>query len=91
MQTRLPILTPEECSELYPGPLANIRICTHDRSRRRLPCLGDEGGPLVYADRLLGILLYRGGPAWPDVFVSFNSPNTHHLVNFLMNELRGIH
>ena len=93
MQTKLPILTHQECSELYPGPLPDIRICTYDRSRRRSPCLGDEGGPLVYHDRLLGILLYRERPAWeyPDMFFNFNTPNTHQLVNFHVNELRGIH
>ena len=93
MQTKLPILTHQECSDLYAGHFADERICTLDRSRRRSPCLGDEGGPLVYHDRLLGILLYRGRPAWeyPDIFLNFNNPNTRHLVNFHVNVLRAVH
>ena len=93
MQTKLPILTRQECNELCGGPLPELQICTYDASRRRAPCLGDEGGPLVYDDRLLGMLLFRGWPSWihPDIFLNFNDPNMHHMVNFHLNVLRGVH
>ena len=93
LQTKLPILTHAECSELFGFALPLARICTLDRSRRRSPCLGDEGGPLVYDDRLLGILLFRGWPTWikPDIFVNFNNPIIHQSMNFHLNVLRGIH
>ena len=93
MQTKLPIITHEECSELYPAFLPDQHICTLDKSRRRAPCVGDEGGPLVYDDHLLGMLLHRGFPTWnfPDIFFNFNNIHIHHLVSFHMNVLRGIH
>ena len=91
MQTKLPIITNDECRERFGGPIPNAQICTLDTSRRRAACLGDEGGPLVYRNRLLGILLYRGSPTWiyPDVFYSFNSFNAHNLVNLHIHLVRG--
>ena len=93
LQTKLPILTHAECSEIFGFDLPLGRICTLDTSRRRRPCLGDEGGPLVYNDRLLGILLYRGSPVWeyPDLFVNFNNPSFHQRIDNHINALRGIH
>ena len=93
MQTKLPIITLQECREIYHGPLSDARICTFDRSQRRATCVGDEGGPLVYDNRLLGILLFIGGPSWvnPDIFINFNDPLMHRLVNYHVNELRVIH
>ena len=90
MQTRLPLITPHECSERYHGPMQNQIICTLDESKRRAGCLGDEGGPLVFENRLLGILLFRGRPAWqnPDIFFNFNNLNIHNWVNFHINILR---
>ena len=92
MQTKLPILTQNECSVFLGAPVPDQQICTLDRSRRRSSCLGDEGGPLVYGDRLLGILLFRGFPAWdfPDIFFNFNDIHIHQLVNFHMNILRHV-
>ena len=95
MQTKLPIITNEECNRLYDGrgPNENHSICTFDISRRRATCKGDEGGPLVYDDRLLGILIVKGWFSWeaPDVFVNFNSLNIHNNVNFHINVVRGVH
>ena len=93
LTTKLPLLTHEECRQRFGVFLPPERMCTLDTSRRRRPCLGDEGGPLVYDDRLLGILLFRGWPIWikPDIFVNFNIPNIQQFVNFHMNALRGIH
>ena len=95
MQTKLPIITHQECGELYHGLGANPdhNICTFDPTRRRATCNGDEGGPLVYENRLLGILIYRGWYPWesPDIFVNFNNPDIHQSVNFHMNVVRNGH
>ena len=95
MQTKLPIIPLAECEQLYHGlnDIEEHNICTFDASRRRAACNGDEGGPLVYETRLLGILVYRGWSIWdvPDVFVNFNNPVIHHIVNYRMNVLRGVH
>ena len=95
MQTKLPIITHQECSQLYEGhgPNPNHNICTFDASRRRAACVGDEGGPLVFDNRLLGILIYVGWLPWthPDVFLSFNNLDIHNMVHFHINVVRGIH
>ena len=95
MQTKLPLITHEECSRLYEGrgPREINNICTFDASHRRAACSGDEGGPLVYQNRLLGILVFTGWIPWthPDVFINFNHPDIHNAVNFHMNVLRGAH
>ena len=93
MQTKLPIITPDECRARYHGVLPNDQICTLDISRRRAACLGDEGGPLVYNDRLLGILAIRGYPTWvyPDTFFGFNSIEAHNSVTLHVNRARGHH
>ena len=90
MQTKLPLITHEECTALSAAPLGANRICTFDRRHKRTACMGDEGGPLVYNDRLLGIFLSGGWPAWvqPDIFFNFNNINIHHMVNLQMNALR---
>ena len=92
MQTRLPIITNQECSRRYDGhgPNENLNICTFDESKRRAACEGDEGSPLVYDNQLLGILLFPGWIPWiyPDVFLNFNRINIHNSVNFHMNVLR---
>ena len=93
MQTKLPIITQQECIGYFHGPMLNNKICTFDTSRRRAACTGDNGGPLVYEGRLLGILLFTGWQLWiqPDVFFNFNNPDTHNLVNFHINIVRGVH
>ena len=93
MQTKLPIITDQECSAHFDRPIPNNQICTFDISRRRAACFGDSGGPLVYENRLLGILLFRGSLPWkqPDVFVNFNNVNTHNMVNFHIDSVRGVH
>ena len=93
MQTKLPIITPEECSVHFSGAIANDEICTFDTSRRRAACKGDIGGPLVYQDRLLGILRFRAFRPWtlPDVFYNFNNHAIHELVHFHMNVVRSPH
>ena len=90
MQTKLPILNHQECSAHFNGPIRNDQICTFDSSRRRAPCIGDAGGPLVYEDRLLGILLFRSRVPWgrPDIYFDFNHHDTHAVINFHMNEVR---
>ena len=94
MQTRLPIITYQECIRFYRGrvPNQNNHICTFDESRRRAACSGDEGGPLVYDDRLLGILLLTGWEPWshPNVFFQFNNIIIHNMVNFHMNVVRSV-
>ena len=95
MQTKLPIITHQECNQYFSGhgPNENHNICTFDGSRRRAACSGDEGGPLVYDKRLLGILIVRSLNTWktPDIFVNFNSFNLHDSVNFHMNVARRVH
>ena len=95
MQTKLPIITHQECSQRYDGhgPNEDFFICTFDESRRRAACSGDDGGPLVYQDRLLGILFYTGWRTWthPDVFVKFNNLNTRNTINFHINVVRRVH
>ena len=93
MQTKLPIITHQECSAHLHRPVPNDQICTFDISRRRAACIGDAGGPLVYEDRLLGILRFRGVLPWqqPDIFFNFNNLNTHNMVNFHIDVVRGVH
>ena len=93
MQTKLPILTHQECSAHFSGAMPNDEICTLDTSRRRAACKGDEGGPLVYENRLLGILRFIAFRPWtqPDVFFNFNNPNTHIIVHSHVNAVRGVH
>ena len=95
MQTKLPIITHEECGRLrnWHGAGGNHKICTFDISRRRTACEGDEGGPLVYDDRLLGILLHTERLPWigPDVFLDFNNFIIHDVVDFHIHEVRNIH
>ena len=95
MQTKLPIITSQECSERYHDQNLeeNHKICTYDATGRRSACGGDEGGPLVYQDRLLGILLFTGWFSWghPNIFLNFNSLEMHEVINFHMNGLRGEH
>ena len=93
MQTKLPILTHEECNEYFLDPIPNDEICTFDRSRRRAACKGDTGGPLVYQNRLLGLLRFRAFRPWthPDVFFNFNNHEIHQIVDMHMNTLRGAH
>ena len=94
MQTKLPIITHEERGRLRNWHVAagNHKICTFDISRRRTACEGDEVGPLVYDDRLLGILLHTGRLPWtgPDVFLDFNNFIIHDLVDFHIHEVRGV-
>ena len=95
MQTRLPIITHQECEGLFPdfGADENLHICTFDASRRRAACDGDEGGPLVYGNRLLGILIFLGWTPGrrPDIFLSFNNVNTHNVILLTINLVRGVH
>ena len=94
MQTKLPLITHQECNRLYDGhgPDEDHNICTFDESRRRAACEGDEGGPLVYDNRLLGILFFTGWISWehPNIFINFNRLEMHNMVNFNMNALRDV-
>ena len=49
--------------------------------------MGDEGGPLVYDDRLLGVLLYTGNELLenPDIFININDPDQHAWVTGMRN------
>ena len=93
MQTKLPIITLQECRERLHAHVPDDQICTFDISRRRSACRGDEGGPLVYEERLLGMLISAGWLDWthPDIFFNFNNNEIHELVNFHINEVRGVH
>ena len=90
MQTRLPIIPTIVCRQLYArrARITNDEICTHDVTKRRGTCIGDLGGPLVYSDRLLGIMsALRGVPIGqgPDVFVNLNHPEIHEWVTNTIN------
>ena len=76
MITRLPIITLNECIQHFHAQLTENDICTLDLSRRRGTCLGDQGGPLVYDNRLLGVLVYPGEDlgVTPDLFININEP-----------------
>ena len=93
MQTKLPIITQEECNTYFPIPIPNDEICTFDASRRRAACKGDIGGPLVYQDRLLGLLRFTVERPWthPDVFFNLNDNEIHQMVDIHMNIVRGAH
>ena len=86
MITRLPIITLNECIRYHP-PITDRNICTLDLSRRRSTCLGDQGGPLVYHDRLLGVLLYPADNIRenPDIFININEPNQREWVIEMRN------
>ena len=71
-------------------PEENHLICTFDGSQRRSACAGDEGGPLVYNDRLLGIFTGWLPSTLPNIFIHFNSQIMHNLVNLHMNEVRVV-
>ena len=83
MITRLPIITLGECSHHTHYPISERNLCTLDLSKRRGTCLGDEGGPLVYDNRLLGVLLYTGDELGenPDIFININEPHQIAWVN----------
>ena len=93
MQTKLPIITHQECSQRFGHPRPGHHICTFDTSRRRAAGLGDQGAPLVYRGQLLGLLLHLGSPTWdyPDTFCGFNSPHMHELVDMRIIIVRGVH
>ena len=89
MITRLPIITLNECIQRFHAQLTENNICTLDLSRRRGTCLGDEGGPLVYNNRLLGVLLYPGEDLGviPDIFINLNEPILRAWVIEIRNRL----
>ena len=87
MITRLPIITLEECIHHTHQLITERHICTLDLSRRRSTCLGDAGGPLVYNNRLLGVLMYTGNELHgsPDIFININDPDQHEWVIAMRN------
>ena len=87
MITRLPIITLGECSRRTHYRISDRNICTLDLSRRRGTCLGDEGGPLVYDNRLLGVLLYAGILIGDnsDIFININNPQQRAWVTEMRN------
>ena len=92
MQTRLPIIPPQECLHGYVGDfLITFRyMCTLDRTRRRGTSVGDEGGALVYQRRLLGVLLHRSTEigVHPDVFVKLTLYEHQNWVTSTIARLR---
>ncbi|XP_033227067.1 chymotrypsin-1-like [Belonocnema kinseyi] len=92
MMTRLPLISQQECVQAHHGPVyINLRyICTLDASGRRATCIGDEGGPLVYNKRLIGVLLYRTLEIGkrPDVFANLIHPDAQHWINEIINFLQ---
>ena len=94
MQTKLPIITHQECIRLCPGHNLdeNHNICTFDTTGRRSACAGDEGGPLVFDDRLLGIFTGWLPRGYPNIFINFNNVNMHNLVHLVhIRALRRVH
>ena len=93
MQTRLPIITQQECIQAQNGlaPISARHLCTLDETRRRATSFGDQGGPLVYDRRLLGVLLYRSMEIGvrPDIFINLNLQNPHQWINAVLNHLRN--
>ena len=93
MQTRLPIISHQECIQEgnSPIPLTIRHLCTLDRTKRRATSLGDQGGPLVYNRRLLGVLLHRSMEigVQPDVFINLNLENHQQWVTERLNHLRN--
>ena len=90
MVTRLPIISLNECIRYHPH-ITDRNICTLDLSRRRGTCLGDQGGPLVYNDRLLGVLLYPGDDISEnaDIFININEPHQREWVIAMRNHFHG--
>ena len=93
LQTRLPMISNAECEIIENEEISNEYFCTLDRSKRRATCNGDAGGPLVYGNRLLGILLRTGvhTGVQPDIFVNLNHQDVHHWITLNINMLRAIH
>ena len=94
MQTRLPIISEEECLDSYNGHahITDESICTLDRTKRRATCFGDTGGPLVYDNQLLGVMTFMRGVKigiHADVFVKLCSPEIVHWINTKINEIRA--
>ncbi|XP_033223513.1 trypsin-like [Belonocnema kinseyi] len=96
MQTRLPIISLEECIRIYEGrvTITDKQICTLDTSKRRGTCNGDLGGPLVIrfpslqAPLLLGIM-YQTGRKFgtdPDIFINLNHDE---LNEWIIDEIRN--
>ena len=87
MITRLPIITLNECIHHTQYVITARHICTLDLSRRRGTCLGDEGGPLVYDNRLLGVLLYAGNELGEnaDIFLNIHDADQQEWVIAMRN------
>ena len=73
------------CRHIYRQrfPIAEEDICTLDTSKRRGTCIGDLGGPLVYDNRLLGMMSVIRGINFgedPDVFTCLNHLDIHQWV-----------
>ena len=93
MQTRLPIISLEECTNLHAGhngPHIFRYICTFDRTGRRATSVGDQGGPLVYRHRLLGVLIQSSLNigVYPDVFINLNQLVQQQWIIGTMHHLR---
>ncbi|XP_033219041.1 ester hydrolase C11orf54 homolog [Belonocnema kinseyi] len=78
--THLPIISNQECALKHGHNINDPRyICTLDTSKRRATSLGDEGGPLVFQNHLIGVLLYHTLETGihPDVFINLLDNNEH--------------
>ena len=89
MTARLPTIPLHECIQRYHAHLDDRNMCTLDLSRRRGACLGDQGGPLVYNNRLIGVLLHAGMNVGinPDIYININEPTINEWVTQMRDYL----
>ncbi|KAJ8682685.1 hypothetical protein QAD02_018477 [Eretmocerus hayati] len=82
LAVELPLVDESDCNEVYKdfGGIADDQMCAgFFSSKGKGPCHGDEGGPLVYDDQLVGVYAKQfnktcGDRYHPDVFTNV----THH-------------
>ena len=92
MITRLTLIHLDECSHAFIDDDIEIgqrTICTLDRTRRRGACDGDQGGPLIYHNQLVGILHYPGKElgVTPDRFINVNEHDQRQFIILMRNSL----
>lgn len=100
MQTRLFIISNEECSRLYYKRLhiTNRSICTLDITKRRGTCIDDIGGPLavqfppLQTPLLVGIMTDLRGKIFgedPQIFINLNHQAINHWIDHVINNRAG--
>lgn len=78
-QVAVQIISDSECNSNYDyrGGITDRMICAGDRNGGKGACLGDEGGPLVASNKLVGIYSWVDGgcgfPQYPGVYTKVSA------------------